>query len=62
MLVPHLLKMYFGLGWPSLVLEIVSSQRLKTNVYPRLYLYLDLLPIIGFKLFIALWKTLQKGH
>ena len=33
MLVPHLLKIYFGLGWPSSVLEIVSSQRLKTNVY-----------------------------
>ena len=31
MLVPHLLKIYFGLGWPSSVLEIVSSQRLKTN-------------------------------
>jgi len=30
MLVPHLLKIYFGLGWPSSVLEIVSSQRLKT--------------------------------
>ncbi len=29
MLVPHLLKIYFGLGWPSSVLEIVSSQRLK---------------------------------
>ena len=27
MLVPHLLKIYFGLGWPSSVLEIVSSQR-----------------------------------
>ena len=26
-----LLKIYFGLGWPSSVLEIVSSQRLKTN-------------------------------
>jgi len=24
MLVPHLLKIYFGLGWPSSVLEIVS--------------------------------------
>ena len=31
MLVPHLLKIYFGLGLPSSVLEIVSSQRLKTN-------------------------------
>ena len=31
MLVPHLLKIYLGLGWPSSVLEIVSSQRLKTN-------------------------------
>ena len=31
MLVPHLLKIYFGLGWPTSVLEIVSSQRLKTN-------------------------------
>ena len=30
MLVPHLLKIYFGLGWPLSVLEIVSSQRLKT--------------------------------
>ena len=30
MLVPHLLKIYFGLGWPSSVLEIVSSRRLKT--------------------------------
>jgi len=29
MVVPHLLKIYFGLGWPSSVLEIVSSQRLK---------------------------------
>ena len=28
MLGPHLLKIYFGLGWPSSVLEIVSSQRL----------------------------------
>ena len=27
MLVPHLLKIYFGLGSPSSVLEIVSSQR-----------------------------------
>ena len=32
MLVPHLLKIYFGLGWPSSVLEIVSSQRLKQTV------------------------------
>ena len=24
MLVPHLLKIYFGLGWPSSVLEIAS--------------------------------------
>ena len=31
MLVPHLLKIYFGLGWPLSVLEIVSLQRLKTN-------------------------------
>ena len=31
MLVPHLLKIYFGLGWPSSVLAIVSSQRLKPN-------------------------------
>ena len=31
MLVPHLLKIYLGLRWPSSVLEIVSSQRLKTN-------------------------------
>ena len=31
MLVPHLLKIYFGLGLPSSVFEIVSSQRLKTN-------------------------------
>ena len=29
MLVPHLLKIYFGLGW---LLEIVSSQRLKTKL------------------------------
>ena len=29
MLVPHLLKIYFGLGWPASVLHIVSSQRLK---------------------------------
>ena len=35
-LVPHLMKIYFGLGWPSSVLEIVSSQRLKTA---WIYLY-----------------------
>ena len=33
MLVPHLLKIYFGLGWPSSALEIVSSQRLITNKF-----------------------------
>ena len=36
MLVPHLLKIYFGLGWPSSVLEIVSSQRLKTSLCQKL--------------------------
>ena len=33
MLVPHLLKIYFGLGLPSSVLEIVSSQRLKARIF-----------------------------
>ena len=28
MLVPHLLKIYFGLGWPSSVLEIVSVRKI----------------------------------
>ena len=30
MFVPHLLKIYFGLGWPSSVLEIVSVTKIKT--------------------------------
>ena len=29
MLVPHLLKIYFGLGWPTPVLEIVSVTKIK---------------------------------
>ena len=29
MLVPHLFKIYFGLGWPSSVLEIVSVTKIK---------------------------------
>ena len=32
MLVPHLLKMYFGLGWPSSVLKIVSVTKVK-NIF-----------------------------
>ena len=31
MLVPHLLKIYFGLGWPSSVLEIVSVTKVKNK-------------------------------
>jgi len=31
MLVPHLLKIYFGLGWPSSVLKIVSVTNIKTK-------------------------------
>ena len=37
MLVPHLLKIYFGLGWPSSVLEIVSSQRLKKKIWEQVF-------------------------
>ena len=31
-LVPHLLKIYFGLGWPSSVLEIVSVTKIIISV------------------------------
>ena len=31
MLVPHLLKIYSGLGWPSSVLEIVSVTKIKNK-------------------------------
>ena len=31
MLVPYLLKIYFGLGWPSSVLEIVSVTKDKNK-------------------------------
>ena len=31
MLVPHFLKIYFGLGWPSSVLEIVSVTKIKNK-------------------------------
>ena len=37
MLVPHLLKIYFGLGWPSSVLEIVSSQVVVVVVFVYFY-------------------------
>jgi len=36
MLVPHLLKIYFDLGWPSSVLEIVQPILFKVRI-PRLY-------------------------
>ena len=47
MLVPHLLKICFGLGWPSSVLEIVSSQRLKTKISIELKTGADLINISG---------------
>ena len=30
--VPHLLKIYFGLGWTSSVLEIVSVMKIKNKL------------------------------
>ncbi len=32
MLVPHLLKIYFDLGWSSSVLEIVSVTKIKNKI------------------------------
>ena len=55
MLVPHLLKIYFGLGWPSSVLEIVSSQRLKTNSNITVLIYTSFRGVYFLeKLFISL--------
>ena len=33
MLVPHLMKIYFGLGWPSSVLEVVSVTKIKKKIF-----------------------------
>ena len=50
MLVPHLLKIYFGLGWPSSVLEIVSVT--DCNADPKLLEDHDFKLDFGFLLLI----------
>ena len=58
MLVPHLLKIYFGLGWPSSVLEIVSVTNIEKTILLFSffsYKYLFSLSLSCFKIYLSVF-------